>query len=66
MSLFSDQVPRLDPEQLRRPQLEGYERIRDYFARNDVGREAAAIIPVGCGKSGLIALAPSQSDRGDR
>jgi superfamily II DNA or RNA helicase len=42
---------------LRIPQIEGYEAARDHFAS---GNTSAAIeqIPVGCGKSGLIALLP--------
>ena len=43
---------------LRRPQIEGYVAIRDYFAASGAEREVAEILPVGCGKSGLITIAP--------
>jgi len=50
-------------DQLREPQEEGYVALRDYFARSeDEGRAthlpAIAVLPTGCGKSGLIACAP--------
>jgi superfamily II DNA or RNA helicase len=44
--------------QLRRPQIEGYVAIREHFANGDAEREIAEILPVGCGKSGLITIAP--------
>ena len=47
---------------LRRPQIEGYEAVRQYFA--DGGKRALAQIPVGCGKSGLITLLPFAVARG--
>ncbi|MCC7230617.1 MAG: DEAD/DEAH box helicase family protein [Fimbriimonadaceae bacterium] len=45
-------------ELLRIPQREGYHRIREYFAGADAEREVGVVLPVGCGKSGLIALTP--------
>jgi superfamily II DNA or RNA helicase len=43
---------------LREPQIEAYEAIaRHDFAASD-SREVAVVLPVGCGKSGLLALAP--------
>lgn len=47
---------------LRRPQIEGYEAVRQYFEGG--GRRALAKIPVGCGKSGLITLLPFGVARG--
>jgi superfamily II DNA or RNA helicase len=45
-------------QQLRIPQREGWTCIRDHFHRADAAREAGIVLPVGCGKSGLIAIAP--------
>src|SRR5690242_13097606 len=45
-----------DNPQLREPQKEGYERIYEYFKAG--GKVAIAQLPVGCGKSGLAAVAP--------
>ncbi|MBX3259540.1 MAG: DEAD/DEAH box helicase family protein, partial [Labilithrix sp.] len=43
---------------LRAPQREGWERIRLHFASPEATREVGVVLPVGCGKSGLIAIAP--------
>jgi superfamily II DNA or RNA helicase len=43
---------------LREPQSEAYAEIQRYFADTDNHREASVVLPVGCGKSGLITLAP--------
>lgn len=43
---------------LRIPQREGWTHIRDHFQREDAAREIGVVLPVGCGKSGLIALSP--------
>ena len=46
-------------EQLRTPQAEGYVALRDYFAADRATNlPAIAVLPTGCGKSGLIACAP--------
>ena len=47
-------------EQLREPQEEGYVALRDAFAERSEGDTlpAIAVLPTGCGKSGLIACAP--------
>ena len=47
-------------EQLREPQEEGYVALRDAFADWSEGDAlpAIAVLPTGCGKSGLIACAP--------
>lgn len=43
---------------LREPQMEAYAAIVDHFDDDDGHREASIVLPVGCGKSGLITLAP--------
>lgn len=62
---MSDQAPfqRLTPQvtendRLREPQREAYEAISEHFADPEKHREASVVLPVGCGKSGLITLAP--------
>ena len=48
----------LENPKLRIPQREAYERIFQHYASNPEVRETAIILPVGCGKSGLITLTP--------
>lgn len=48
----------LDPARLRAPQIGGFEAVRDYFAQGGADREVALVLPVGCGKSTLIAILP--------
>jgi hypothetical protein len=55
---FDQQTTIADNERLRIPQREGWVHIRDHFQRAGVPREAGIVLPVGCGKSGLIAIAP--------
>jgi len=56
---FQSLNPRiLDNERLREPQREAFAAIRGHFAREITHREAGIVLPVGCGKSGLITLAP--------
>jgi hypothetical protein len=55
---FDQQTRIADNQLLRIPQREGWTQIRDYFQRVGVAREAGIVLPVGCGKSGLIAIAP--------
>lgn len=43
---------------LRTPQIEGFEHIRDYFQELGGENEVGIVLPVGCGKSGLIAITP--------
>ena len=43
---------------LRIPQREAFQRIFDYYNENKEARETGIILPVGCGKSGLITLTP--------
>ena len=47
---------------LREPQIEAYQAIYAYFAKG--GRTAVVQIPVGCGKTGLAAIAPFGIARG--
>lgn len=50
---------------LRLPQRESFIALQDFAASDPVEREAGIVLPVGCGKSGCIALAPFafQADR---
>jgi superfamily II DNA or RNA helicase len=43
---------------LRSPQIEGCEAIANHYASPEAEREVAVVLPVGCGKSGLMTLAP--------
>jgi superfamily II DNA or RNA helicase len=43
---------------LRTPQRRAYEEIANFLAGTDPEREVGIVLPVGCGKSGVIALAP--------
>jgi len=45
-------------DSLRVPQREGWAQIREHFSREDSAREVGVVLPVGCGKSGLIAISP--------
>lgn len=47
---------------LREPQIDGHAAIAAFFAKG--GAHAVAQIPVGCGKSGLIAILPFGIARG--
>ena len=47
-----------DNQQLRIPQREGWIRIRDHFQQPNAAGEVGIVLPVGCGKSGLIAIVP--------
>lgn len=55
---FNQRISIIDNAQLRIPQREGWLAIRDHFARPNPTREVGVVLPVGCGKSGLIAIAP--------
>ena len=57
------QFQTLNPEiagniKLRKPQREGFKAIQDHFREPDAEREVSVILPVGCGKSGLITISP--------
>ena len=43
---------------LREPQREAYTAISEHFSDPEKHREAGIVLPVGCGKSGLITIAP--------
>ncbi|HEX7961634.1 MAG TPA: DEAD/DEAH box helicase family protein [Terriglobales bacterium] len=43
---------------LRAPQRAGWHCIRTHFSKRDAAREVGIVLPVGCGKSGLIAITP--------
>jgi superfamily II DNA or RNA helicase len=47
-----------DNAKLRIPQKEGYFEIVRHYSQPDRFREIGIVLPVGCGKSGLITLAP--------
>lgn len=51
-----------DNNQLRQPQQEGYERIYDFFNRG--GKVGIVQFPVGCGKTGMAAIAPFGISKG--
>ncbi len=55
---FNQQFSIENNARLRIPQHDGWLRIRDHFARPEATREVGIVLPVGCGKSGLIAIAP--------
>lgn len=56
-SLFETRVPAIeDNQQVRAPQREAFASIVEFVGETD--REAGVVLPVGCGKSGTIALAP--------
>ena len=55
---FSVIAPNIEGNSLLRiPQREGYSAISDYYL-SSVDREVGIVLPVGCGKSGLIAITP--------
>jgi superfamily II DNA or RNA helicase len=55
---FNQSVYIADNERLRIPQREGWVRISDHFRVEGADREVGIVLPVGCGKSGLIAITP--------
>jgi superfamily II DNA or RNA helicase len=56
---FEVQIPNVaDNRKLRKPQREGYAQIQKHFTRPNADREIGLVLPVGCGKSGLITIAP--------
>jgi superfamily II DNA or RNA helicase len=58
MPLFRDNLISVKTGELRAPQSEGFEAVRRHFAQPTEEREIALVLPVGCGKSGLIAMLP--------
>lgn len=55
---FSDQFDIEQNRQLRIPQREGWTDIRDAYQAGRESRFSGVVLPVGCGKSGLIAITP--------
>lgn len=56
---FQEIIPHVAGNQgLRIPQREGAAKIASYFEAPEPEREIGVVLPVGCGKSGLIALTP--------
>jgi superfamily II DNA or RNA helicase len=55
---FNQQANIVGNVSLRIPQRDGWIAIRDHFARVGSDREVGVVLPVGCGKSGLITLSP--------
>jgi superfamily II DNA or RNA helicase len=55
---FNQQVNIETNQQLRIPQREGWVAIRNHYAEAEAARDSAVVLPVGCGKSGLIAITP--------
>lgn len=55
---FNQQVTIAGNDQLRIPQREGFSAIRDHFQQIGTDQEVGVVLPVGCGKSGLIAISP--------
>jgi hypothetical protein len=47
-----------DNQQLRIPQREGWLQLRDHYRQQVAAAEVGVVLPVGCGKSGLIAITP--------
>jgi len=45
-------------DRLRVPQRDGFVAVRDHYGRQGADREVGVVLPVGCGKSGLITLIP--------
>lgn len=61
MSIYSERTRNIEGNtELRTPQREGYRQLAIYYQSNPVAddREVSIILPVGCGKSGLISIAP--------
>lgn len=55
---FNQQANINGNQRLRIPQRDGWIAIQGHFASAGADREVGLVLPVGCGKSGLITLAP--------
>jgi DNA repair protein RadD len=63
-AVFEEDIVRIEGNtNLRRPQIEAYAAAKRYF-RNDVDEHAIIQLPVGCGKTGTIAILPFGISRG--
>ena len=56
--VFGQQNPNINSASLRIPQIQAYNVVKEHFADEAVQREVGIVLPVGCGKSGLITLLP--------
>ena len=57
--LFWELRPNIDTNnELRVPQREGFERLREHYDSETAETEVSVVLPVGCGKSGLITISP--------
>lgn len=59
---FSPSARIIDNDKLREPQREAWAALREHFSRAEADREVGVVLPVGCGKSGLIAITPLALD----
>ncbi|MDP9025283.1 MAG: DEAD/DEAH box helicase family protein, partial [Candidatus Eremiobacteraeota bacterium] len=64
LSLFQRLEATLDGTRLRTPQIEGFEATHGHYEHDDCDREVALVLPVGCGKSTLIAMLPFATKAG--
>ena len=55
---FTNVVNIENNERLRIPQRVGWLHIRDHYRQTEPAREVSIVLPVGCGKSGLITITP--------
>jgi superfamily II DNA or RNA helicase len=55
---FSRRFSIEDNQRLRVPQRDGWASIHNHFAQEGATQEVGIVLPVGCGKSGLIAITP--------
>ncbi|MGA2404199.1 MAG: DEAD/DEAH box helicase family protein [Syntrophobacteraceae bacterium] len=55
---FTNRIRIENNTRLRIPQRDGWIRLRDYFRQAQPAREVGIVLPVGCGKSGLISITP--------
>jgi superfamily II DNA or RNA helicase len=59
MDIFQAVHPHIDGNDLLRiPQKEAYAEVEKYYQGQNIDREIGIVLPVGCGKSGLITLIP--------
>lgn len=59
MSVFQSRHPSIERNQrIRTPQREAFRALEAHYRAGSSDREVGIILPVGCGKSGTIALAP--------
>ena len=57
--VFVNRTPAVEDNlHLREPQREGYLTLARAVAADTIAREVGIVLPVGCGKSGLITLTP--------